>query len=172
MVQSRPLKTVNNFLTATFQCPENNILWPLCGLDHVRHWISSWPLNKVCSPCQELQLLLRVHCHANNACYSSTLVKVVSWKMKFWVNYDLEANLAHVMNANIVPFSTLDVSKVFWWPHNHLMHRSHMITSIIKYMSNITCDKEKVNEMTLHMLMLMNAWWCLCSWNTKAKCNA
>jgi len=33
-----------------------------------------------------------------------------------------------------------------------------MITSIIKYMSNITCDKEKVNEMKLHMLMLMNAW--------------
>ena len=25
-------------------------------------------------------------------------------------------------------------------------------------MSNITCDKEKVNEMKLHMLMLMNAW--------------
>ena len=25
-------------------------------------------------------------------------------------------------------------------------------------MRNITCDKEKVNEMKLHMLMLMNAW--------------
>ena len=25
-------------------------------------------------------------------------------------------------------------------------------------MSNITCDKEKVNEMKLHMPMLMNAW--------------
>ena len=25
-------------------------------------------------------------------------------------------------------------------------------------MSNIPCDKEKVNEMKLHMLMLMNAW--------------
>ena len=33
--------------------------------------------------------------------------------MKFWVNYDLEANLAHVMNANIVPFTILDMSKVF-----------------------------------------------------------
>jgi len=33
-----------------------------------------------------------------------------------------------------------------------------MITSICKYISNITCDKEKVNEMKLHMLMLMNAW--------------
>ena len=43
-----------------------------------------------------------------------TLVKVVSWKMKFWVNYDLEANLAYVMNINIVPFSILDVSKVFF----------------------------------------------------------
>ena len=31
-----------------------------------------------------------------------------------------------------------------------------MITSIIKYMSNITCDKEKVNEMKLHMLMFIN----------------
>ena len=38
------------------------------------------------------------------------------------------------------------------------MHWSHMITSIIKYMSNIPCDKEKVNEMKLHMLMLMDAW--------------
>jgi len=25
-------------------------------------------------------------------------------------------------------------------------------------MSNIPCDKEKVNEMKLHMLMLMNEW--------------
>ena len=33
-----------------------------------------------------------------------------------------------------------------------------MITTIIKYMSNITCDKEMVNEMKLHMLMLMNVW--------------
>ena len=50
------------------------------------------------------------------------------------------------MNINIVPNIILDV---YW---------SHMITSIIKYMSNITCDKEKVNEMKLHMLMFMNAW--------------
>jgi len=62
------------------------------------------------------------------------------------------------MNINIVSNIILDVSKVFWWPYNHLMYWSHMITSIIKYMSNITCDKEKVNEMKLHMLMLMNAW--------------
>ena len=33
-----------------------------------------------------------------------------------------------------------------------------MITSICKYISNITCDIEKVNEMKLHMLMLMNDW--------------
>ena len=26
------------------------------------------------------------------------------------------------------------------------------------YISNITCDKDKVNEMKLLMLMLMNAW--------------
>ena len=33
-----------------------------------------------------------------------------------------------------------------------------MITSICMYMINITCDIDKVNEMKLHMLMLMNAW--------------
>ena len=34
---------------------------------------------------------------------------------------------------------------------------SHMITSIYMYIINITCDKDKVNEMKLLMLMLMNA---------------
>ena len=43
-----------------------------------------------------------------------------------------------------------------------------MITSICKYISNITCDKEKVNEMKLHMLMLMNAWMILVL--VKCKC--
>ena len=105
-----------------------------------------------------LQLLLRVHFHANNLCYSSTLVKVVSWEMKFWVNYDLESNLANVMNTNIVPFTILDMYKLFLWPHNHFLHWSHIITSICKYISNIIGDKEKVNEIKLHMLMLMNAW--------------
>ena len=62
------------------------------------------------------------------------------------------------MNINIDAFIILGVSKVIWSPHNHLMHWSHMITSIIKYISNITCDKEKVNKMKLHMLMLMNEW--------------
>ena len=56
---------------------------------HVMHWISSWPLNKVCSPCHGLQLLLKVHSHANTLCYSSTLVKVGSWKndimSKLWL---------------------------------------------------------------------------------------
>ena len=107
--------------------------------DYVMHWISSWPLNKVCYPCQELQLLLRMHYDANTLDYSSTLVKVVLWKLKLWVNYDLEANLAHVMNTNIVLFTTLDLSKVFSWPHNHLLHWSHTITSICMYIINITC---------------------------------
>jgi len=107
---------------------------------HVRHQISSWPLNKVYYPCQELQLLLRMHCHANTLDYSSTLVKVVLWKLKLWVNYDLEANLAHVMNTKIVLFTTLYLSKVFSWPHNHILHWSHMITSICMYIINITCD--------------------------------
>ena len=26
------------------------------------------------------------------------------------------------------------------------------------YINNITCDKDRVNEMKVHMLMLMNAW--------------
>ena len=123
----------------------------------LRNWISSWPLNKVCYPCQELQLLLRVHCHVNTLDYSSSLVKVVLWKLKLWVNYDLEANLAHVMNTNIVPFSILDVSKVILWPRNHILHWSHKITSIYMYISTshvIICK----NKMKFHMPMLMNAW--------------
>ena len=121
-------------LKTTFHC----YLWAL--FDHARHWISSWPLNKVCYPCQELQLLLRVHYHTNTIDYRSTLVKVVLWKLKLWGNYDLEANLAHVMNTNIVLFTILDLSKVFSWPHNHLLHWSHMILSICMYIINITCD--------------------------------
>ena len=62
------------------------------------------------------------------------------------------------MNTKVVPFTILYVSKVYWCPYNLFMHWSHMITSIIKYMSNIPCDKEKVNEMKLYMLMLMNEW--------------
>ena len=121
-------------LETTFLC----CLWAL--FDQARHWISSWPLNKVCYPHQELQLLLSMQYHANNLCYSSTLVKVVTWKWKFRVNEDLEAKLAHVMNTNIVPFTILDMSKVFLWHHNHLLHWSHMITSICMYTINITCD--------------------------------
>ena len=131
-------------------------MWAL--FDHVKHWFSSLPLNKVCYPWCELQLLFRSHSHANTLSYCSTLVKLVSWKWYFNWNQHLEANLVYVMNTKIVPFTILDVSKVFWWRHNHVMHWSHMITSIIKYMSNITCNKEKVDKMKLHMLMLMNAW--------------
>ena len=60
------------------------ICWFLLALfDHVRHWISSWPKNKSCYSSQVLQLCLRVHYHANTLCYSSTLVKVGSWKLEF-----------------------------------------------------------------------------------------
>ena len=61
-------------LKTAFHC----YLWAL--FDHARHWISSWPLNKVCYPCQELQLLLRVHCHAKTLSYWSPLVKLASCK--------------------------------------------------------------------------------------------
>ena len=101
--------------------------------DHVRHWFSSWPLNKVCYPWQELQLLFRSHSHANTLSYYSTLVKLVSWKWHFKWNQHLEANLVYIMNTNIVPFIILDVSKVFSWPHNHFIHWSYMITSICIY---------------------------------------
>ena len=33
-----------------------------------------------------------------------------------------------------------------------------MITSICMHIINITCDKDKVNEMKLHTLLLMDAW--------------
>ena len=108
--------------------------------DHVRHWFSSWPLNKVCYPWEELQLLFRSHSHANTLSYCSTLVQLISWKWHFKWNQHLEAKLAHVMNTKVVPFTILDVSKLFSWPHNHLMHWSHMITSICIYIINITCD--------------------------------
>ena len=35
---------------------------------------------------------------------------------------------------------------------------THNGKHIYMYISNITCDKDKVNEMKLLMLMLMNAW--------------
>ena len=63
----------------------------------------------------------------------------------------LRSKIGPVINTNIVLFTILDMSKVFLWPHNYLLHWSHMITSICKYISNITGDEEKVNEMKLHM---------------------
>ena len=68
-------------------------LWAL--FDHVRHWFSSWPLNKVCYPWCELQLLFRSYNHANTLSYCSTLVKLVSWKWHFKWNQHLEANLVY-----------------------------------------------------------------------------
>ena len=108
-------------------------LWAL--FDHVRHWISSLPLNKVWYPWQELQLLFRSHSHANTLSYYSTLVKLVSWKWHFKWNQHLEAKLAYVMNTNIVPFTILDVSMVFSWPHNHFIHWWYMIASISIYIN-------------------------------------
>ena len=86
-------------------------LWAV--LDHVKHWISSWPLNKVCSTWHELQLLYRSHSHASSLSYCSTWVKAASWKIHFEANQHLEAILDQVMNTNMVPISILSVSKVF-----------------------------------------------------------
>ena len=106
------------------------------------HWTRPWPKNKSCYLSQVLQLLFWSHSHANTLSYSSTLVKLVSWKWHFKWNQHLEANLAYAMNTNIVPFIILDVSKVFWWPHNHLIHWSYMIASIniYIYIINVSCD--------------------------------
>ena len=61
------------------------------------------------------------------------------------------------MNTNFVPFIILDMFKVFLWPHNYFLHWSHINPSICMYISGITCDTSKVNEMKLGMLMLMIA---------------
>ena len=141
MLQSRLLWNWKPTLDLAKFLSLNNI-WLLFGavFSYVRHWISSWPLNKVCSPCHGLQLLLTVHYHANTLSYNSTLVKLASSKRHFKVNQHLKEKLAHVMNTNIVPFTILDVSKVFLWPHNYLLHWSHIVTSICMYIINITCD--------------------------------
>ena len=61
------------------------------------------------------------------------------------------------MNTNIISFTILDVSKVFSWPHNHLIHWSYMIASINIYKSTFHVTMYK-NEMKFYMLMFMNAW--------------
>ena len=131
-------------------------MWAI--FEPVVHRIRPWPKNKSCYPSQVLQLLFRSHNHANNLSYCSTLVKIASWKWHFKWNQHLEANLAYVMNTNIVPFIILDVSKVFSWPHSHLIHWSYMIASIsidINQHFHVTMYK---NEMKFHMLMFINAW--------------
>ena len=47
-----------------------------------------------------------------------------------------------------------------------------MITSIYMYIILVTCDKEKVNDMKLHMLMLMNAWMMLVLMKCKCQMHA
>ena len=153
------IRTKNSFKTAKFLVLKTTFYWYLWALfDHVRHWISSWPLNKVCYPWQEVQLLFRPHSHANTLSYCSTLVKLVSWKWHFKWNQHLEANLVYVMNINIVPIIILDVSMMFSWPHNHLIHWSHMITSISIYIKSTFHVIRYKNEMKFLMLMFMNAY--------------
>ena len=72
------------------------------------------------------------------------------------------------MNTNIVPFTILDVSKVFSWPHNHLIHWSYMIASISIYIKSTFHVTTYKNGMKFHMLMFKNAWMMLvlikCRW--------
>ena len=60
--------------------------------------------------------------------------------------------------------------KVFLWPHKHFMHWSHTTASIYMHIAIITCNKCKVIEITLHMLMLMDAQMMLMLMNASAQC--
>ena len=131
-------------------------MWAL--FDLVRHWFSSWPLNKVCYPWCELQCLFRSHSHANTLSYYSTLVKLASWKWHFNVHQHLEAKLVRVMNTKVVPFTILDAYKVYWCPYNHFIHLSYMIATISIYIKSTFHVIRYKNEMKFHMLMFMNAW--------------
>ena len=64
----------------------------------------------------------------------------------------------HVMNTKVVPFTILDVSKVYWCPYNHFIHWSYMIASISIYIKSTFHVIRYKNEMKFHMLMFMNAW--------------
>ena len=63
----------------------------------------------------------------------------------------------HVMNIKVVPFTILDVSKVYWCPYNHFIHWSYMIASISIYIKSTFYVIRYKNEMKFHMLMFMNA---------------
>ena len=94
-LQSMVHKTVNQFLDLEnfLNLKIASSLFLGAVFEHVRHWISSWPLNKVCSPCHGLQLSFRSHSHASSLSYCSTLVKLASCKRHFKGNQHLEANL-------------------------------------------------------------------------------
>ena len=85
-------------------------------------------------------------------------------------NHDLEANWVQVMNTKVVPCDILSILKVLLRSHKHFTHWSHVNPSLGKNLRGITCDTSKVVNIEFDMLMLMNAQWCLCSWNANAKC--
>ena len=60
--------------------------------------------------------------------------------------------------------------KVFLWPYKHFMHWSHTMASIYMHIAIITCNKSKVIEITLHMLMLMDAQMMLMLMNVGSQC--
>ena len=61
------------------------------------------------------------------------------------------------MNTKVVPFTILDVSKVYWCPYNHFIHWSYMVASISIYIKSTFYVIRYKNEMKFHMLMFMNA---------------
>ena len=70
-------------------------------------------------------------------------------------NHDLEAKLVQVMTTKVVPYDILNMFKVPLRSHKYFIHWSHIMASIYMHIAIITCNKSKVIEMTLHMLMLI-----------------
>ena len=84
-------------------------------------------------------------------------------------NHGIEAKLVQVMNTKVVPYDILNLIKVPLRPHKHFIHWSHIMASIYMHIAIITCNKSKVIEITLHMLMLMDAQMMLMLMNASAQ---
>ena len=54
--------------------------------------------------------------------------------------------------------------------HKHFMHLSHIMASIYMHIAIKTCNKSKVIDIILHMLMLMDAQMMLMLMNASAQC--
>ena len=108
------IETETQLKTTKFQVLKTTFCWYVWALfDHVRHWISSWPLNKVCYSWQQLQLLFRSQSHANTLSYCSTLVKLASWKWHFKWNQHLSWQLSYMNLSH--KFSHITIFRMTFW---------------------------------------------------------